>query len=341
MNKFKFLIVIFLSGLLSVTSSYGQELSEDEIGQVLKKMITAQNNFRYTGDVTEKRIRDNQLRIYNKKIWIEPPNCVREEINVPERNRKIVKIFNNGKLETKINGKSFFSLRRRPSKPRFEPLKRMRRNFDINISDDKIIAGRETELIIMTPKKKNGRNIRFWIDKKTGVTLKKEILTLKDKNFIPIYEMCFTNIDYEPPKNPELFRIKREMSFPNIETKEYATLKEARESIRFPLLIPDYIPDGYQLDRIRTTRERRSVTVHLNYNNGVNSFSVFQTRGHIPPYFGRTFKKDTKNNIIEIDRENRTIFFRKMGTFNLTIIGNCKKELIRTVLENFSLPEKP
>ena len=50
---------------------------------------------------------------------------------------------------------------------------------------------------------------------------------------------------------------------------------------------------------------------------------------------------DLKDNIIEIVRENRSIFFRKMGPFNLTLIGNCQKEIIKPILESFSLPERP
>ena len=55
MNKIKKFLIIFLGLLLPCTASFGQELTEDEVGQVLRKMITARTQYRYMGDVIIKK----------------------------------------------------------------------------------------------------------------------------------------------------------------------------------------------------------------------------------------------------------------------------------------------
>ncbi len=340
MNKIKKFLIIFLGLLLPCTASFGQELTEDEVGQVLRKMITARTQYRYMGDVMVKMGMGKEPKIYKKKIWVEPPDRMREEIFLQDTNKKIIRILNNDVFETNADGRSFFSTRRKHSMHRLRTLTRMRRNFDISVSNDTMIAGRETRLILITPKIKSGRKVKNWIDKETGVTLRKEIFRSFGEELTPLFEMHFSNIDYDPPENPDLFRVKEKRHHPQgMKTIEFATIEEAKKSIRMPFLAPDYIPDGYQLDRMRVTRERKNVTVHMNYNNGINSFSIFQTRGPVPPYFRKIFMKKSEDNTIEILRENRTILFRKMGPINLTLIGNCQKEVIKPVLDSFSPPK--
>ncbi len=341
MKKIKILIVILLGGLLSGSSIFAQEFGEDEVGIALRKMVDARTNCRYMGDLSIKVLKGTRSRVYNKKIWIEPPNKMREEIVFPGTEKTIIRISNNDKFETRINGRNFLTERRRHPRQGFRILSMMRKNNDITISDDVMIAGRETRLILMKPKMEKRRNVRVWVDKETGVTLKKEIFGYDDEVLVPVYQMHFTNIDYNYPENPELFRIKEKRRSPRVNTREFTSIEEAKQQVRFPFLTPDIIPNGYQLGRVRVARERGNVTVHLNYSNGITSFSIFQTRGRIPHHFRRSFDKNNENNVIEIARGSRTIFFRKLGPFNLTLIGNCPKEILKPVIESFSPPEKP
>ena len=103
------------------------------------------------------------------------------------------------------------------------------------------------------------------------------------------------------------------------------------------------LPEGYQFERVRITRERKNVTIHLNYTDGITSFSIFQTQGTIPLNFRRVFKEENKSmdEIVEIESENRSIFFRKVGRFNMTVIGNCSKELLIPVIESISPVYEP
>lgn len=349
MNKIRISIILLLSiFILGIgTKSFGQALTGDEIDQLIKKMVDARLRHQFMGDLMIKRFGNKQPRIFRKRIWVDSPNRIRDEIIFPDKKKPIIRIRNEDDFETIVDGRSILSRQRRHFKPRFPFLKRIEENYDFNIVDGGIIAGRETKLIVVKPKLKDRTNFKYWIDKETEIVLKKEVLRLKGENLIPIYEKSFTNIDYKPPKRPDLFRIKREevkrTQVPSWKTEEYETIEQARKSIKFPFITPVNLPEGYQLDRIRITKERKNTTIHLNYTNGITSFSIFQTRGTIPLNFRRIFREENKSvdDILEIERENRTIFFRKVGLFNMTLIGNCSKELLIPVIKNISSKHNP
>ena len=349
MNKIRISIILLLSiFILGIgTKSFEQELTGDEIDQLIKKMIDARLRHQFMGDLMIKRFGDKQPRIFRKRIWVDSTNRIRDEIIFPDKKKSIIRILNEDDFETIVDGKSILSRQRRHFKPRFPFSKRIEENYDFNIVDGGIIAGRETKLVVVKPKLKDRTNFKYWIDKETGIVLKKEVLRLEGENLIPIYEKSFTNIDYKPPMRPDLFRIKnkriRSIPVPPLKTEEYKTIEQARKSINFPFLTPMNLPEGYQLDRIRITKERENSTIHLNYSNGITSFSIFQTRGVIPPNFRRIFREENKSmeDIIEIERENRHIFFRKVGPFNMTLIGNCSKELLIPVIKSISPKHNP
>jgi len=349
MNKIRISIILLLSiFILGIgTKSFGQELTADEIDQLIKKMVNARLHHQFMGDLMIRRFGNKQPRIFRKRIWVDSPNRIRDEIVFPDKKKSIIRILNKNDFETIVDGKSILSRQRRHFKPRFPFSKRIEENYDFNVVDGGLIAGRKTKLVVVKPKLKDKLNFKYWIDKETGIVLKKEVLRSEGETLVPIYEKYFTNIDYKPPQKPDLFRIKREKvrraQVPPLKTEEYKTIEQARKSVKFPFLTPMNLPEGYQLDRIKITKERKNTTVHLNYTNGITSFSIFQTRGDIPPNFGRIFREENKNidDIIEIDRENRSIFFRKVGPFNMTLIGNCSKELLEPVIKSISPQHNP
>ena len=338
-------IVFFLCIFICLFSAnlFGQETENEKITNVINKMINARKNYSFTGDITIKMHLDDKQRVISKKVWFVPPAHYREEIILPRQKGTMINIMNGRRFISIVNGKPRNTRRRRPHDPVFPIflLKRIKNNFDIAVTKGETIAGRETDIISLNSKISDRRNYKFWIDNETGVTLKRVVFRKRRNRQGAYLEKYFTSIQYNPVIEDSLFEIKEMKRRPSHwKTREYKTIEEAKKEAPFPIITPAEIPDGFALDRIRITRERRNVTIHLNYSDGITSFSIFQTKGPPPSFFYNRFGKrpEKQNDIIEISKESRSIFFRKMGPFNVTVIGNCSKEILRPVIENISLP---
>ncbi len=344
MNRIKIWIFIFLSIFLSgmFIRGFGEEFGDDEIDNIIKKMVFAQGHYRYMGDIVIQSFLGERPQIFRKKIWVDPPDRIRDELIFPDKERSIIRILNGENFERIMDEEHIFLERRRRFGTQVPFLKRIKDNFNINIEDGGIIAERKTNLIAVKSKMKERLSFNYWIDKETGIILKKMVLRSDNGNLIPMYEKYFTHIDYKPPIKPDLFLIEKDkikkMPFPKRETEEYKTIEQVRENIRFPLFTPTIIPEGYALDRIRVTREMNNITIHLNYSNGITSFSIFQSMGPIPLFFRKIYQEQKKSGdeVIAFERETRSIFFKKLGPFNLTLIGNCPKEILESVIVNIA-----
>lgn len=338
-------IVFFLCFFICLFSVnlFGQETEKEKITNVINKMINARKSYSFIGDITIKMHKNDKQRVISKKVWFVPPDRYREEIILPHQKGLMVNIMNASRFITIIDGKPRHTRHRRPHDPVFPIflLKRIKENFDIAVTKGETIAGRETDIISLNSKISDRRNYKFWIDNETGVTLKRVVFRKRKNQAGAYFEKYFTSIQYNPVIDEHLFEIKELKRRPSHwKTREYNTIEEVKKEVPFPIIAPAEIPEGFALGRIRITRERRNVTIHLNYSDGITSFSIFQTKGPPPPFFDNRFGKrpEKQNDIIEISKESRSIFFRKMGPFNVTVIGNCSKEILRPVIENISLP---
>ena len=101
MNIIKILIFIFLSIFLSgiFVRGFGEEFGDDEIDNVVKKMMFAQGHYRYTGDIVIQSFLNERPQIFRKKIWVEPPDHIRDEIVFPDKEQSIIRIFDGENFE--------------------------------------------------------------------------------------------------------------------------------------------------------------------------------------------------------------------------------------------------
>lgn len=337
------LLLIFVFAFQS--DSYCRITEKDTLDYLIEKIVNSKKKYSYTGDVIIKMQRNEKKETLNKTVWFLSPDKYREELITPDNKHKFVHIWNGNRFITILDGKPQPPRHRRRRETEFPMflLRRIKKNFDIKIEKGEKIADRETEIISLQSRIPGRRNFMFWIDDETGVMLKRIMYGQKNDESSPFHEMSFTTIQYNPAIDKQLFEIKempkRRHSW---KTQEYKTLEEAKREIPFPVIVPEKIPDGFVLDRIRVTRERHNETIHLNYSNGITSFSIFQSFGPPPPFFMERMGEAHEDNgeIVDLSKGERNILFKKMGPLNITVIGNCPKELLYPVIENM-YPPKP
>ncbi len=141
------------------------------------------------------------------------------------------------------------------------------------------IAGRLAHIVELTTLA--GRPARkLWVDRE-------KFVQLKVQRFSPsgeiIYSAYFTTITYDPEFSPDLFSFTlpkgcRIMDVPPALPR--MDLEQAELQAGFPAILPQYVPDGYELERSHVAvahREGKPV-LWLSFSNGVERFSLFQGR---------------------------------------------------------------
>jgi len=137
---------------------------------------------------------------------------------------------------------------------------------------DEHVAGRLAHIIQLTPVSK------LWIDGE-------KFVQLKVQRFCPhgeiTYSAYFTTITYQPTFSPDLFTftppegtriIRVPPALPRMD------LKQAEHQAGFSAKLPQYLPEGYQLEynRVAVVRIRGQHVLWLPFSNGVDRFSLFQ-----------------------------------------------------------------
>ncbi len=146
-----------------------------------------------------------------------------------------------------------------------------------NYLGDGRVAGRLAHIVeLATPA---GQPVcKLWIDGE-------KFVQLKVQRFCPhgeiTYSAYFTTITYQPTFSPDLFTftppegariIRVPPALPRMD------IKQAERQAGFLAKLPQYVPDGYQLERSRVAVARMGgrLVLWLPFSNGVDRFSLFQ-----------------------------------------------------------------
>jgi len=149
--------------------------------------------------------------------------------------------------------------------------------LSVSYLGDEHVAGRLAHIIELTTPM--GRPVgKLWIDGE-------KFVQLKVQRFCPrgtiTYSAYFTTIDYNPQFAPNLFTftppegariIRVPPALPRMD------IKQAERQAGFSAKLPQYIPEGYRLERNRVAvaHVRGQLVLWLPFSNGVDRFSLFQ-----------------------------------------------------------------
>lgn len=154
---------------------------------------------------------------------------------------------------------------------------------------EETIAGRNAAIVLVSPAGASdslGRQMKFWIDRETGIQLKNEISS--GGNFVSRSYMKTIAVGPEANVNAKLFdppflnNARPNPLFPP--TSQFANLEEAKDRLPFAPLQPESLPEGFRLSGVwifgpeNGARPASGGTILLRYSDGVGSFSLFQRR---------------------------------------------------------------
>lgn len=351
--NYKYIFVFFILFFSLSDPSYGRQLSIEDL---ILKIRDGASTVQFTADTKVEISRGRRIRVFTKRIISNPmENKYSEEIVLTEEMKK--RIRETRKRQAKNNNPRSRQRERQWGRDKFRrdvnnlndfakkrvALELLSRNYNIEIESGHEILNRKVVLLSILPKFELRQGHKIWIDEESGIIVKREIFNSSDLE-TPIVkeEITFLNIEKIYPKdeletnvhpNRRGQRMGKGRSGNgrnrNHRTTEYKSIDDIHQNFKTRIRIPTFLPEGFVLDKIRVTRERRNVAFHQIYTDGILMFSIFQTKGNIPKQFANN------NRNINSRRQETILSKHDNNNNNYIIIGYVNSELLTKVLESF------
>ncbi len=175
-------------------------------------------------------------------------------------------------------------------------LVRLRRNYTLTLLGTDDVIGRQTYVIALDPK---GAGVRrqLWVDRATGALLRTEERDLSRGVVLSTY---FSRISFSLNLPEAYFRLRMPASARvfTMRTTENESMSPAdlERRVRFPVLIPPVLPEGYTFRGGAVSRFGSLISVYLRYSDGGNLISFFEApAGSIGwPAFGQPVRVEAQ-----------------------------------------------
>lgn len=166
---------------------------------------------------------------------------------------------------------------------------------------------------------------KLWIDRETGLILKREIRVRPQQGVI---RTEYVRIDLAPRFSEDLFRLPPGVTVQKISEQDYRSIEEAQRAVSFPIRAPSYLPPNTVRERILVHHHKRgeNALVAIRYTFPQGHFTLFQTyqpRGKFkPPRPPQT------------DRMHA--YFWQDGDYWFGIVGNLPKAEMEKIARSLS-----
>ena len=257
------LINVFILFLLSSV------VQADAVDALLDKMMHAMKMNNYEGTLV---IRQNdKLQTMHVKhgmddngMWESLESLSGEARQVIRQNDKVTTIFPIRKLITVSHNQSSFPLH--PQLP--ENRQALKKLYHLKLTGKDRVARKDAQILAIMPKDKFRYGYKYWLDKKTGLLLKCDLL---DEHGKVIEQLMFSdlNILTHSPQSHVLIDQAREYRIVDID--------EGKVSQALTKWKAQTLPAGFMLKNvvISASSNGKGMVQHITYSDGMSSVSVF------------------------------------------------------------------
>ncbi len=222
-------------------------------------------------------------------------------------------------------------------------LTRLFHNYRAICNGSAVIAGRETSIFALHPLHAGNPITMLWIDVDTGIVLRLEryspdgdLLELRSyTSFELVEELDPSLFIYSPSIRDKVVHIEH----PQLPEQVISLQKQLGERIRYPTSLPP----GYQFSKGRVlSRFRPADTVQLQFADGLNSISVFQTfypdtrslRQGSPAMEATKLLMDETEAFLVQAGEGYVLTWHK-GNVTYSIVGNLAVQELKRLAHSF------
>jgi len=273
MSRILNVLILFL---LSSTAQAGA------VDDLLDKMMAAMKTNNYEGTLVIRQ--QDKLQVMHVKhgmdkngMWESLESLSGEPRQVIRQNNKVTTIFPLRKLITVSSNQNAFPLH--PQLPENRLV--LKKLYNLKLVGEDRVAKKDTQILAVIPKDKFRYGYKYWLDKKTGLLLKCDLLNeqgqvieqlmFSDLNVLPGASRTHSLID----QASEYKRIDLDQSEGNNNIADQS--KAAQTSIQWDA---KKLPAGFVLIRaeVKNSSHGDGLVQHFTYSDGMSSVSVFAER---------------------------------------------------------------
>lgn len=206
------------------------------------------------------------------------------------------------------------------------------RNYRVSVLGTDEVIGRQAYVIALDPKGPGVRR-QLWIDRATGTVLRSEE---RDPGRGVVLSSYFSRISFSLnlPEAYFRYRVPAGARVFAIQGPEDQTLSPGalQRRVRFPVLIPPVLPEGYTFRGSGISRFGSLTSVYLRYSDGDNAISFFEApAGSIGwPAFGEPVRVNAQPGRF-IDLGYFRVLIWEQDGLRLTAVGTAPTDVLLTV----------
>jgi outer membrane lipoprotein-sorting protein len=284
-------LVVAFSGCSAV--QFGQQdMTAEEIGE--KAQQKYDDIGVYTGTMTTEMVMGNDTQTTTAKVWAnQSGDELRHEYVSPEAMNGTVLVSNGSTMwmynatKNEVRKTDIPKLGVQGTTPDYgKVIENILENYEVSYDGSEEVNGRSTHVLALTPKENSSmgdivEEMTIWFDKETWFPVKRHSVASFDNESFET-TMTYSNLtfdadvpadtfEFEPPADAEV--VETEMP----DTYEHDTVEQADANVSFDVTEPGAIPDGYELESIRTTFMDGNATASLSYRNESGMLAVAQS----------------------------------------------------------------
>lgn len=259
--RFVLVPVLFFSACLS------NPVVASEVSTLLKKMTDADGLLNYQGVLVLRKSNNLvAMRVEHgtddRGIWESMMSLNGEARRVVRLNDEVTSVYPERQLLTVTHNANKHTLH--PALP--ANFQKLEAYYTIKRLKDDRIADHQAAVLDVVPNDGFRYGYRYWLDAKTGVLLRCDLLNEKRR---VVEQMMFTMLEYLPAAPALAFtKIDRE----GFEEKRLDPVHPVQEK---PLWQVSNLPTGFMLTQSRARQTEKGEVLHLAYSDGLASVSVF------------------------------------------------------------------
>lgn len=291
---------------------------DQSIEKWLQKMHYAAHMLNYTGRFVYQQ--DKQLSLMSIAHAVGKDGEREKLVSMDENGREVIR--EGDRVTCILPDSRSVMVEKSSGKVEFPPVfpvsaNQLKGQYTFRVGREDRIAGQQARRIIITPTDKYRYGHRLWVDEKTGLLLKTQLL---DETGKLLEQFMFTHIEY-------MKKVPEALLKPRATDKKYTWYEaqdsdepEDKEEPRGWLV--QELPRGFSNDMTRYQRMTGNTSVeHLMFSDGLASVSVFieKDKANKPSFVGST-RMGAMN-----------AYGRMLGDYHITTVGEVPRRTVRMI----------